>query len=73
MNFKTWVLQYTNESTPRRDLACDIRNDKTFPEDYTDPDKIEAYIRSRNVMVDSSVACKVFRRVWNQYVKANSQ
>ena len=73
MNFKAWVLNHVKESTPRGDLARDIRADKTFPENYTEPDQIEAYIRSRNVTVDSSEACKVFRRVWNQYVKADSQ
>jgi len=73
MNFKTWILDHVKDGTPRGDLARDIRDDKSFPEDYTNPEQIEAYIRSRNVMVDSSKSCKVFRRAWNQYVEANSQ
>lgn len=31
MTFKNWILQFTNEDSPRGDLAIDIRDDTPFP------------------------------------------
>lgn len=61
-SFKTWIIQFREEDTPRGDLARDMKLDKSFPT-TTNGNKMYEYLDSKA----STAALVTFEEVFKEY------
>jgi uncharacterized protein YozE (UPF0346 family) len=63
--YKTWILQYIKEDSPRGDLAIDIKDDKKFPATKS-KEKIITYLEFKGAC-DGAISA--FECSYREYVK----
>lgn len=70
MTFYEFVVKnYDGKNEPAGDLAEDMQDDKNFPKQATDWDKIESYLYSKGAITD---AISTAKKVYAEYTKANN-
>ncbi|WP_313469485.1 YozE family protein [Lysinibacillus sp.] len=67
MLFKQWILQFTNEDSPRGDLAVDVRDDILFPSTKYFGEMYD-YLESKRA---SELYLDSFKEAWKQYKEEN--
>lgn len=69
MTFKSWILQFINEDSPRGDLAIDVRDDAPFPNSKTYKKNCD-YL---NYAGASRLCMESFENAFNQYKQEMSK
>lgn len=63
-SFRVWIRQFQSKCNPIGDLACDIRDDPTFPKS-SDHGTISKYLHECNVCDD---CISTFDDAWMKFV-----
>jgi uncharacterized protein YozE (UPF0346 family) len=64
-DFKEWLLRLVDESSPVGHLACDVRDDDTWPDDEPESFELLAeYLESQGAI---PAAVDAFEEAWRRY------